>query len=74
MLHLTVLRDAGIFRGSDLVEHSNSEVSLNPSLIRPPSNTYEDALLTSIRLYSNYCVMHYSEGLNRIRSRGQVTM
>ncbi|WP_229188721.1 insecticidal delta-endotoxin Cry8Ea1 family protein [Bacillus cereus] len=27
--------------------------------------------MISIRLYSNYCVMHYSEGLNRIRSRGQ---
>ncbi|MEI4605834.1 insecticidal delta-endotoxin Cry8Ea1 family protein [Bacillus cereus] len=70
MLHLTVLRDAVIFRGPDLIVPRISEAPINPFLNRPPSDTYEAALLTSIRIYSNYCVRHYDVGLNRVRNRG----
>ncbi|QPW51650.1 pesticidal crystal protein cry9Aa (plasmid) [Bacillus thuringiensis] len=70
MLHLTILRDAVIFSGPDLIAPTISEAPGNSFLNRPPSNSYESALLTSIRMYSNYCVRHYNEGLIRMRNKG----
>ncbi|MEB4814629.1 insecticidal delta-endotoxin Cry8Ea1 family protein [Bacillus thuringiensis] len=73
MLHLTVLRDAVIFQGNDLIVPTISEGPINPLLTRPPSNTFEEALLTSIRIYSNYCVRQYEVGLNLLRNRGNTS-
>ncbi|EOO23403.1 hypothetical protein ICM_05621 [Bacillus cereus BAG1X2-3] len=70
MLHLTILKDAVMFSGPDLIAPTVSEASENSILNRPPSDSYESALLTNISMYTNYCVRHYNEGLNRIRNRG----
>ncbi|ARJ25655.1 hypothetical protein B7492_31935 (plasmid) [Bacillus mycoides] len=72
LLHLSILKDAVVYGGADLVIPTSSEVVQNPLLNRPSSRNYQEALLTSIRIYTNYCIQHYNAGLNRIRSRGNI--
>ncbi|MGE6553011.1 insecticidal delta-endotoxin Cry8Ea1 family protein [Bacillus mycoides] len=70
LLHLSILRDAVVYRGPDLERPFINETTQTPFLTRPPSVSFQEALLTSIRIYSNYCTQEYHNGLNQMRNRG----
>ncbi|EOP90491.1 hypothetical protein IGM_02183 [Bacillus cereus HuB4-4] len=70
LLHLSILRDAVVYGGPDLERPFVSETAQTPFLIRPPSSSFREALLTSIRIYTNYCTREYHNGLNQMRNRG----
>lgn len=57
-LHLLLLRDANVYGD-------------NWGLLRDtPNINYESKLLNLIRLYTNYCMHWYNQGLNELRNRG----
>ncbi|MEJ9127443.1 insecticidal delta-endotoxin Cry8Ea1 family protein [Bacillus cereus] len=70
LLHLAILRDAVVHGGPDLERPFVSETAQTSFLTRPPSSSFQEALSTSIRIYSNYCTQEYHNGLTQMRNRG----